>query len=155
MPLLSVLWADTWNCRSASREKPLCVNKKTLQPKGDKAGQSDRRRRGGKRVPCGHLREAQSDPQRGSETMSATGREARMIEQPGCRGPIRGKPGPFTATEGRKASCAESQRNTQQRKSLPTEGRHSMPERPKAGEGPCREGAESQNQGQESRDSLL
>ena len=32
---------------------------------------------------CGHLREAQSDTQRGSETMSATGREARMIDQPG------------------------------------------------------------------------
>ena len=28
---------------------------------------------------------AQSDPKRGSETMSATGREARMIEQPGAR----------------------------------------------------------------------
>ncbi len=28
---------------------------------------------------------AQSDPKRGSETMSATGREARMIEQPGCK----------------------------------------------------------------------
>ena len=28
---------------------------------------------------------AQSDPKRGSETMSATGGEARMIEQPGCK----------------------------------------------------------------------
>ena len=42
--------------------------------------------REGKRVPCGHLREAQSDPKRGSETMSATVREARMIEQPGHLG---------------------------------------------------------------------
>ena len=39
--------------------------------------------REGKRVPGGHLREAQSDPKRGSETMSATVREERMIEQPG------------------------------------------------------------------------
>ena len=37
----------------------------------------------GKRVLGGVLREAQSDPKRGSETMSATVREARMIEQPG------------------------------------------------------------------------
>ena len=42
--------------------------------------------REGKRVPGGHLREAQSDPKRGSETMSATAREARMIEQPGHLG---------------------------------------------------------------------
>ena len=42
--------------------------------------------REGKRVPGGHLREAQSDPKRGSETMSATVREARMIEQPGHLG---------------------------------------------------------------------
>ena len=42
--------------------------------------------RGGKRQPCGLLREAQSAPERGSETMSTTGREVRMIEQPGLLG---------------------------------------------------------------------
>ena len=35
---------------------------------------------------------AQSDPKRGSETMSATGREARMIEQPGARNAPRRTP---------------------------------------------------------------
>ena len=39
--------------------------------------------REGKRVPSGHLREAQSDTEQGSETMSTTEREVRMIEQPG------------------------------------------------------------------------
>ncbi len=42
--------------------------------------------RGGKRQPCGLLREAQSAPERGSETMSTTEREVRMIEQPGLLG---------------------------------------------------------------------
>ena len=45
--------------------------------------QHERRRREGKRVPSGHLREAQSDTERGSETMSTTERKVRMIEQPG------------------------------------------------------------------------
>ena len=52
---------------------------------------------GGKRVPCGAKGSAspvgcchrrwQSDPKRGSETIRATVREARMIEQPGHLGP--------------------------------------------------------------------
>ena len=48
--------------------------------------QSDPKCTGGKRQPCGLLREAQSAPERGSETMSTTEREVRMIEQPGLLG---------------------------------------------------------------------
>ena len=39
----------------------------------------------GSACPVGTWPKAQSDPKRGSETMSATVREARMIEQPGAR----------------------------------------------------------------------
>ncbi len=40
---------------------------------------------------------AQSDPKRGSETMSATGGEARMIEQPGCKKRVSPHPAAVTA----------------------------------------------------------